>query len=138
MPHTGLCLALLSTISAQEMSQELAGARSPALLCRTSWPPCEGTNEHRPTKDQPQEGRELLRWVAALRPSECPSAATGRSSHPESKGSAGAAALAGELCSQGCPGSTEMCRRLNLLQNLTLEGQEADSGRSVSPALSFT
>lgn len=48
MPRTGLCLALLSTISAQEMGQELAGARSPALLCRASWPPCEGTNEHRP------------------------------------------------------------------------------------------
>lgn len=37
VPHTGLCLALLSTISAQEMSQELAGASSLAPCT-----PCQG------------------------------------------------------------------------------------------------
>lgn len=31
VPHMGLCLALLSTISAQEMSQELAIASSCAI-----------------------------------------------------------------------------------------------------------
>lgn len=31
VPHVGLCLALLSTISAQEMSQELAIANSCAI-----------------------------------------------------------------------------------------------------------
>lgn len=29
---------------------------------------------------------------------------------------------------QGCPGNAERCRRFNLLQNLALGGQDADSG----------